>query len=88
VSEQGGQHAARIAASGRIAELLGADVSCGKAATETSCRAVRLALDELPSRLAREVGEWQERVRQNGWQLDTEEWMLGLLTLSCLDSNA
>jgi hypothetical protein len=50
--------------------------------------AARAALASLPPRLALEVGEWQERVRQNGWRLDTEQWLLGLLTLSCLDDGA
>jgi hypothetical protein len=38
-------------------------------------------LQDLPPELARDVRTWQERVRQEGWRLDADEWALGLLTL-------
>lgn len=55
----------------RIAQALQREASGGAPAE----------LDALPLELARDVRTWQERVRQEGWQLDAEEWTLGLLTL-------
>lgn len=71
VSEPAGRHAARIAEYGRIAQALHREAGGG----------VTAELDALPRALARDVRTWQERVRQEGWQLDAEEWTLGLLTL-------
>jgi hypothetical protein len=81
VSEPAGQHAAPIVASRRIAELLRAQNRAGARAESCS------ALDGLPARLAQEIGEWQERVRHEGWQLDSEEWLLGLLALTRLTAS-
>lgn len=71
VSEPAGRHAARIADYARVARALHAEANGGG----------RAALEALPPGLARDVRTWQERVRQEGWQLDAEEWTLGLLTL-------
>jgi hypothetical protein len=71
VSEPAGRRAARIAELVRIAQALHREAGGGATAE----------LQALPLELARDVRTWQERVRQEGWQLDAEEWTLGLLTL-------
>jgi hypothetical protein len=71
VSEPAGRRAARNADYVRIARALHREAGGGASAE----------LEALPLELARDVRAWQERVRQEGWQLDAEEWMLGLSTL-------
>lgn len=71
MSEPAGRRAAQIAEYLRIAQALHTQAGGGAPAQ----------LESLPLELARDVRTWQERVRQEGWQLDAEEWTLGLLTL-------
>jgi hypothetical protein len=78
VSEPAGRRALAIAEYERIARELYSEAVGGEAAR----------LERLPLALARDVRAWQERVRQEGWQLDVEEWTLGLLTLIRLAERA
>jgi hypothetical protein len=40
----------------------------------------------LPPELRSRVFEWRERLHSTGQTLDAEQWMLGLTTLACLQS--
>lgn len=74
MSEPAGRRTARITEHVRVAQALHAQ----SGGSDT------VQLEHWPPELAREVRAWQERVRQEGWQLDADEWTLGLLTLSRL----
>jgi hypothetical protein len=47
-------------------------------------RGEALPARELPAAAARDVTAWRERVVAAGVRLSREEWLLGLLTVSCL----